>query len=117
MSSVIEQTCVVETSEEELLYVTDSPIHGKGLFARRHIEAGSFIGTYQGRETTENGMHVLWVEVEDGEWVGRDGENILRYLNHNQQPCAEFDGFDLFAVCDIVPDQEITIDYGENPAD
>ena len=115
MSSVIKQTLEVGLSEHELLYVTDSPIHGKGLFARRHIEAGSYIDTYQGQETLDNGMHVLWVEVEDGEWVGRNGENILRYLNHSQKPCAEFDGFDLYAAHDIVPDQEITIDYGEDP--
>lgn len=117
MSSVVEQTHVVELSEQELFYVTDSPIHGKGLFARCQILAGTYIGTYQGPETLENGMHVLWVESDDGEWIGRDGKNHLRYLNHSNQPCAEFDGFDLFAACDIVADQEITIDYGEDPAD
>ena len=60
-------------------------------------------------------MHVLWTEDENGEWLGRDGKNALRYLNHNTKPCAEFDDYALFALKNIKPDQEITIDYGEEP--
>ena len=101
--------------DSELFYVEDSEIHGKGLFARIEIKKGTYIGEYLGIETVENGMHVLWTEDEDGNWLGRDGENALRYLNHNTQPCAEFDEYDLFAVTNIDPHQEITIDYGEEP--
>ena len=42
-------------------------------------------------------------------------QNLLRYLNHSADPHAEFVGFELFAVRDIRPDEEITIDYGEEP--
>ena len=104
----------------DLFYVEESGIHGKGLFARVHIMEGHFLGTYEGPETTdmENaGEHVLWVESDDGSWYGRDGQNILRYLNHHHEPCAEFDGFDLFAVANIPPGGEVTIHYGEEFAE
>ena len=92
------------------VYVAESPIHGKGLFAREPIEPGEYIGTYLGPAAKRNGSHVLWVDAGD-EWIGRRGFNRLRYLNHDARPNAEFDGFDLYAVRWIRPDDEITIDY------
>lgn len=73
------------------------------------------MGEYDGPVVTENGSHVLWVEKNDDAWVGRDGKNLLRYLNHSAEPHAEFIEFELYALCDIDPDEEITIDYGEEP--
>lgn len=97
---------------EELVGVAPSPIHGCGVFARQDLVLGSFIGTYDGTATAENGRHVLW--VEDGDrWIGRDGSPPLKFLNHAHQPNAEFDGFDLYALRDIVSGEEITFDYGE----
>ena len=101
---------------EKLFYVDNSPIHGKGLFARTRLEKGKYLGTYDGPTARKNAMHVLWVEEEEGKWIGRDGKNILRYLNHSNKPCAEFDGFDLYAMRDIKKDEEVTFDYGEDPA-
>lgn len=100
---------------EALYYVDDSGIHGKGLYARVSIKKGEYMGTYDGPEGTENGSHVLWVEEDNGEWIGRNGQNILRYLNHHHQPHAEFNGFDLYAIRDIKQGEELTIDYGEEP--
>ena len=77
--------------------------------------AFAYLGRYHGPRVDENGMHVLWVENDDGEWEGFDGENILRYLNHCKEPNAEFDGRDLYAIRDIRPGEEITFDYGEEP--
>jgi len=94
-----------------LVYVDASPIHGWGLFARARLPAGEFIGTYLGPWARQNGSHVLWVEDDDGRWIGRRGLNRLRYLNHSARPNAEFDGFDLYARRAIRPDEEITIDY------
>lgn len=108
-------TIKLNTIETKLFYVEDSKIHGKGLFARSEIKVGTYLGEYEGPETTDNGMHVLWTEDEDGEWIGRDGKNALRYLNHNTKPCAEFDEYALYAVKKIQANQEITIDYGEEP--
>ena len=102
--------------DNPLCLVTESPVHGHGLFARQDISAGTWIGHYDGEETQENGMHVLWLgtgeDVED-QWVGYDGINELRFLNHAMAPNGEMDELDLYASCDIRAGEEITIDYGE----
>ena len=105
------------TDEElhQLFYTKESEIHGNGLFARSKIKVGDYMGEYDGPVVSENGSHVLWVEKYDDVWVGRDGQNLLRYLNHSKKPHAEFIGFELYAICDIEVDEEITIDYGEEP--
>jgi SET domain-containing protein len=97
----------------KLFHAKESRIHGEGLFARIKIHADQYLGSYDGRTTHENGMHVLWVQEASGEWIGRDGENLLRYINHATSPNAEFDGFDLYALRAIEPGEEITIDYGD----
>lgn len=102
-------------TEAKFFYVEDSAIHGKGLFAKTAIKPGTYLGDYEGPTTNKNGMHVLWTEDEKGGWVGRNGKNALRYLNHNTKPCAEFDGYELYALETIEQHQEITIDYGEEP--
>jgi len=99
----------------QLYYVQESEIHGTGLYARRKISQGDYMGEYDGPTVSENSAHVLWVEKYDDVWVGRDGKNLLRYLNHSNDPHAEFVGFELYAIRDINPDEEITIDYGEEP--
>lgn len=95
---------------DDIVYIAQSPIHGKGLFANVRIPKGTYIGTYEGPEAKRNGKYVLWVEDEDG-LVGRRGMNKLRYLNHCDLPNAEFDGFDLYALKTISAQQEITINY------
>jgi SET domain-containing protein len=99
----------------QLFYKKESEIHGSGLFARKKINHGDYMGEYDGPVVSENGSHVLWVEKYDDVWVGRDGKNLLRYLNHSADPHAEFIEFKLYALRDIYPDEEITIDYGEEP--
>ncbi len=94
-------------------YVADSPIHGKGLFAARTLAAGELIGVYDGPRVEEDGTYVLWVEDEPGGgWTGYDGRNDMRFLNHSAAPNAEMDGLHCYAIEDIPPHTEITIDYG-----
>jgi len=101
---------------EMLFYVDESSIHGRGLYAAVEIKQGDYIGEYYGPTVEENDMHVLWAEDENGVWVARDGKNILRYLNHDSSaPHAEFHGFKLYALRDILPGDEVMIDYGEEP--
>jgi len=100
---------------EQLFYAKDSTIHGKGLYARVKFTADDYMGEYDGPAVEENGSHVLWTQDDNDEWIGRDGQNLLRYLNHSKKPHAEFRGFELFALREILPDEEITIDYGEEP--
>jgi len=101
-----------------LCFVADSPVHGRGLFARHDIQAETWIGHYDGPQTSQNGKHVLWVEAGADEdhgqqWIGYDGNNELRFLNHAKHPNGEMDGLDLYAIEQIEAGEEITIDYGE----
>lgn len=99
-----------------LCLVAESAVHGYGLFARHDIRSGTWIGHYDGEETRQNGMHVLWLEAEEGagdQWTGYDGINELRFLNHAKQANGEMDELDLYASRDIGAGEEITIDYGE----
>jgi len=95
---------------KDRVYVEESTIHGKGLFARREIKKGEFIGTFNGPSAKRDGSHVLWIYHGD-EYEGRRGKNALRYLNHSKRANAEFEYFDLYAVKRIRIDCEIFIDY------
>lgn len=107
-------TTIIDNEELETFYYVDkSPVHGRGLYARVDILKGEYMGTYDGPVVEKDGMHVLWVQEEDGSWCGRDGKNMLRFLNHSNRPHAEFDGFDLYALEDIPPGVEIMINYGD----
>lgn len=91
----------------------ESSIHGRGCFATRPIAAAAFIGEYTGRPTAADGTYVLWVEGDDGEFHGIDGDGVLRWLNHSTDPNVEFDGPQLFALRDIDVGEELTFHYGE----
>jgi SET domain-containing protein len=104
-----------DPAESERVYVARSPIHGHGLFAARPLRSGELIGRYEGPEVTEDGIYVLWIEDENADnWTGYDGQNEMRFMNHSDSPTAEMDGLDCYALCEIGPDTEITIDYGWN---
>jgi hypothetical protein len=76
------------------------------------IAAGSYIGTYQGPPARRDGTYVLWAYDPDGTPPeARSGRNLLRWLNHQEDGNAEFDGFDLYAKRDIEPGEEITFNY------
>ena len=97
------------------VFVDTSPIHGQGLFAAADLEAGQQIGIYEGPVVEEDGMHVLWIEDSPGGgWTGYDGTNELRFMNHSDQPNAELDGLQCYALEKIPAGTEITIDYGWN---
>ncbi len=102
-----------DTALKHVVVALPSDIHGTGLFSRRNIAQGEYIGTFHGSEVEEDGEHVLWIEVESSssEYVGIRGENLLRYLNHDSPGNAEFDGQDLHARVDIMSGDEITFDY------
>lgn len=91
--------------------VRPSSIHGLGVFARRRFRESERIGRYISRRTDRDGTYVLW--IQDGDrWRGYDGYGRLRYLNHRSRPNGCFDGLDLYALRDIEPGEEITINYG-----
>ena len=94
--------------KESLIYVDDSRIHGKGLFARKYIGAGELIGILNGVPTSTDGEHVLWLDQENGFHVKCD----LRFINHSDEPnAAYYDTLEVCALTDIAPGEEITHDY------
>ena len=95
--------------DDVLVYVADSSIHGKGLFAKRPIGAGEIIGVIQGVPAARDGAHVLWVDGKNGIRVQCD----LRYINHSDKPNAVYyDTLEVCALTDIAPGEEITHNYG-----
>jgi uncharacterized protein len=88
-----------------------SPIHGFGCFALVPFAEGERIGTFEGPEVQKDGTHVLWVYDPEVGAIGRRGTNLLRWLNHSEDPNAELDAFELYARRPIAPGDEITIDY------
>nr|WP_209262241.1 SET domain-containing protein-lysine N-methyltransferase [Thiorhodococcus minor] len=95
------------------VYAARSRIHGFGCFARIGFESGDFIGSYAGPTVEEDGRYVLWVyDAEADRVTARLGTNLLRWVNHSDEPNAEFDGFDLYAKAAIAAGDEITCDYG-----
>ena len=102
----------------DLVEARSSEIHGTGVFAATPIAAGSLVGVYEGEPTDVDGTHVLWIEDGDGgSWRGIHGTGVLRFLNHSRTPNVEFDGPELYALCDIAPGEELLFDYGEAWAD
>jgi SET domain-containing protein len=94
---------------DSIVYVDDSPIHGKGLFAKTFISSGTVIGVVQGCPTTTDGDHVLWIDESHGFHVQCD----LRYINHSETPNAVYyDSLEVCAIRDIQAGEEITHHYG-----
>jgi len=92
-------------------YVANSRIHGKGLFAGKHIPAGTVIGWLEGITTNIDGAYVLWISADEAVEVTCD----LRYINHCDEPNAcYYDDLSVIALRDIRPREEITHDYASN---
>jgi len=108
------------STDEELIgwvYAASSAIHGQGLFAEIDLEKDLYLGSYDGAQVQEDDTYVLWVTYEDDSAVGRDGLNLLRYLNHSDTPNAFFDGFDLYLLSTVMAGEEITINYNGHDSD
>ena len=91
-----------------LTVVGESPIHGKGLFARQAIKKGTIIGYLEGQKTNQDGMYVLWLDHEQGFEVTCD----LRYINHADRPNAcYYDDLSVVAIKNIKKGEEITHNY------
>jgi SET domain-containing protein len=99
---------IPENMPDSIVYVDDSAIHGKGLFAKTFIPAGTLIGVVRGRPAKSDGDHVLWIDENTGIQVLCN----LRYINHSDTPnAAYYDNLEVRATADIEPGEEITHDY------
>jgi hypothetical protein len=97
---------------------------GKGVFARRRFREEETIGEIAG-EVIEDATYGSEYCYNIGELLSLEPALPFRYLNHSCTPNCEFDWFDvidsgeasprrrvfLFALRDIQPGEELTIDY------
>ncbi|MBI1422544.1 MAG: SET domain-containing protein-lysine N-methyltransferase [Gammaproteobacteria bacterium] len=97
------------TDDKVRLRVDNSLIHGKGLFARGPISAGTVLGRIKGINTVHDGSYVLWLSEHKG-------VRMLckyKYINHSDAPnVVLYDTLEVCALRDIYPGEEITHDYG-----
>ncbi len=92
----------------DLVYVADSDIHGKGLFAHKTIKAGISLGELEGKSTTTDGTYVLWLTERKGLRI----TNEFRFINHSSRPNCALTGTEVTTLKKIKPHEELTHDYG-----
>ena len=110
--------------------VRDSPIHGRGGFATRHISAGTRIGEYAGERITpeesvrrnaaeqadaDHPTHYRF-ELDPGTFIDAlSGGNDVRFINHGCEPnciaVREDDRIYYHACRDVLEGAELLIDY------
>ncbi len=108
--------------------VRNSPIHGRGVFARRPIPKGTRILEYKGKLITdkeadrrfgrrhENSSHTMLFSVDDGMVIDATrGGNSARWINHSCAPNCEIEEKNhrvfIEARRDIRPGEELAYDY------
>jgi hypothetical protein len=111
------------TYRSPLTEVRESPIHGKGLFAKTAIAAGAIVAVKGGHVFTKQQWAALEPELgpaeiqisEDfviapGGWEEREGSML--YTNHSCEPNIAIQGQIVFvAMRDIAPGEELTHDW------
>ena len=96
-------------SSNKQTYVSDSKIHGKGLFASTDISKDTIIGTLEGKPCKRDGTHVIWLSETQAFKVSCN----FKYINHADKPNAcYYDDLSVVALRDIKAHEEITHDYG-----
>ena len=96
------------TSTDQITYVGDSNIHGKGLFASIDIAKDTVIGTLEGKPCKRDGTHVIWLSETQAFKVNCN----LKYINHSDKPNAcYYDDLTVVALRDIKAQEEITHNY------
>jgi SET domain-containing protein len=93
---------------KQITYVSDSHIHGQGLFAKINIPKDTVIGTLQGKPCKRDGPYVIWLSETQGFKVSCD----LKYINHSDNPNAcYYDDLSVVALRGIKAHEEITHNY------
>lgn len=100
------------------LVVTNSAIHGRGIFVSRQFRAGDPLARLSGRLI--RGSDALsdpdYIGIGPDTWI--DPDLPFSMINHSCDPTSAF-GQRLFihALIDLVPGQEVTIDYSTTECD
>lgn len=107
------------------IYVTRSEIHGSGIFTSVNLSKGTTILQITGevitgnecerREEEENNVYIFW--NGDDCYIDTASTDKIKYINHRCEfNCDVTEGDDgnlyLIAARDILPGEELTIDYG-----
>lgn len=107
------------------IYVTRSKIHGSGIFTSVNLSKGTTILQITGevitgnecerREEEENNVYIFW--NGDDCYIDTASTDKIKYINHRCEfNCDVTEGDDgnlyLIAARDILPGEELTIDYG-----
>ncbi|MCG8315787.1 MAG: SET domain-containing protein-lysine N-methyltransferase [Pseudomonadales bacterium] len=96
------------------VYVGESAIHGKGLFAAKKIKEGDLLGVLDCKAVKKDGPHVLW--VDEGK-KGTKKYKVMcdfKYINHSSKPnVAYYDDLTVVALKDIKANEELTHHYGD----
>lgn len=105
----------MSSQDPDYLVKKKSPKHGFGVFTLKAFQPGEFIGHFQGKLTSKDGTHVLWVhDSETNTTLGYQGTGILRFLNHSSHPNSEFNGTELYSTREISEGDELVFHYGED---
>lgn len=105
-------TSTAKASQYPKVYVGESKIHGKGLFAKETIKKGELIGKVKSKPAKKDGPHVLWLDE------GKRPRQVtcdLRFINHSKKPnAAYYDDLTVVALKAIKEGQEILHNYGDD---
>jgi uncharacterized protein len=105
------------------VYVKNSSIEGKGIFASKVIKRGEIISYFKGEKykiTNQSKQDALanpnWIAVGKNTWM--DTNPPLRFTNHSCNPNASIKGkVTLVALRNIQKNEEVTIDYSITEGD
>ena len=115
---------IINTNKSHRLVILQSPIHGLGCFAAVRLLKGSRITEYIGEKITRKEA-IRRMNRPEGKRISElaanlyiDGSvdgNETRYINHSCAPNADAlvagRSIFIFALSDIAPGEEITVDY------
>jgi len=102
------KSAVVDGVPTDKVYVKNSKIHGKGMFAAKKIKKDITLGPLLGYPTKKDGTYVLWLSKKKGLRVTND----FRFINHSKKPNCALTGTEVVTVRSIKPDEELTHHYG-----
>ena len=97
-------------------YISNSKIHGRGIFANKNMKKDELIFVFKGIKLKKVPgpwqVGPNWLQVDIKTWVKPKENSPGRYLNHSCNPNAGIKGNQLIvAIKNIKKGQEITIDY------
>lgn len=106
-------------SKKPKIYVSQSSVHGSGVFAGEFIPAGSVVGKYTSRRVSLRNEHphtLIIYDHDTGEEIERRvGTNKFRYVNHSTAPNLDMieETLEFVATRHIASHEELTWYYGD----